>query len=293
MVILSSDRIEVTLAAPRGGKITGLLHRDSGRQWLEDAAAVLDGPPDLSRDFDHGDMCGWDEMLPTVEACVVEGQVLADHGELWRRPWEVLDQSGPTVTMRCDDRGGLVMTRRLVVEGSRLSVDYGVVNEGEVDRSLLWAAHPLFRHRAGTRIAVTGDVVELADDGLRVLGPWPGALSSPDELGVGECAKFFVRVDAPVASLIDAEGTWLTMTWDAEAAPYLGVWLDQRAYARHAVVALEPTNVAHDSLEVALRAGAAHSAWRLSPGQERRWSLSVELGASGTRPTRTVARQES
>ena len=291
MITLVTPDLVVSVSPRRGGKITSLVHRASGREWLEDAEGALEGPPDVSLGFDGGDMCGWDEMLPTIESCEVDGVGLADHGELWRRPWEVLRAESDAASLRVrDDGSGLELTRTLTLERARLRVDYHLVNAAASERAVLWAAHPLFRARPGTRLSLEGEIVEVSEDG-RVVGhgAWPGPVRSVGDLAEGECAKYFVRVpgSTPVASLLDPEGTWLSLTWAAVDAPYLGVWLDRAALARHPVIALEPTNGAHDSLAVARGAKGAPTPWVLSAGAERLWTLVVEVGRSHSVPTRS------
>ena len=291
VIRLTTAELVVEVSPDRGGKITSLVHRASGREWLEEADAPLVGPPDASVGFDEGDLCGWDEMMPTIDPCEVDGEVAPDHGELWRHPWEVVEVDGSVATLSARaPHWGLALTRTLRLERKSLRVDYHVVNAGPVDRPVLGAAHPLLRHRRGTRLSLEGDLVALSDDGgVTELGPWPGPVATVDDLAEGQCAKCFVRMhgSTPSATLLDRDGTWLSFTWAATDAPFLGVWLDQSAYARHGVVALEPTNGAHDSLAVALRASGLPTPWVLGRGGERRWTVVAEVGRSASVPTRS------
>ena len=101
---LASEELSVEVAARRGGRITRLTDRRSGREWLigphgTGARAALDVT------YTETDHYGWDEMLPTVDPCVYpdepySGTPLPDHGELWSASWEVLTQSATTVHQR-------------------------------------------------------------------------------------------------------------------------------------------------------------------------------------------------
>ena len=285
VITLSTPMARVTVRTERGGKITSLFHRPSGREWLEAAQGDLDGPPPVNRAFDDGDMCGWDEMMPTIEACRLEtGLVLDDHGELWRQPWEVLEHEETSLTTRVrDDVMGYQFERTLRLDGATLHLSYRVQSDTDVDHPVLWAAHPLFAARRGTRIALRGDVVALDDDGTaRRVGPWPQGVHNVDDLGPGESRKLYVRLseDAPTAALFDENGPSLTMRWSRLDAPFVGVWLDNGAYSRHPVVALEPTNGAHDSLAVASTACHLPRPWTLTARGERRWSVTVEMNSN-------------
>jgi hypothetical protein len=92
--------------------------------------------------------------------------------------------------------------------------------------------------------------------------------------------KFYVPPD----QRITWAGLWrpavqcgLHMTWQSEAMPYLGIWVDEGAfYPRSGVVALEPTNGYYDSLAQAV---ANERAGRLAPGARATWRVTVRVGA--------------
>ena len=283
MITLESAALTLVIEPRRGAKIVSLRQRATGREWIEGNEPLNADSPDRSVSFDEGDMCGWDEMMPTIEACRYPGTdlELAEHGELWRRAWDVLEVTATSATtVVADPVLGYRVARTIRLVDETVVINYELTNESSAERCLLWAAHPLFAHRPGTRIVLEGLEVDQSDEGP--VRTWPEDGFSLDALVKGDYQKLFARALAhqPSATLIDADGPWLRLRWCRDDALYLGIWLDQRALARHSVVALEPTNAGHDALDVALASDRFDEAWCLAPGANRRWRLEVATGAT-------------
>lgn len=270
MITLHGPGISVTVLPDRGGKITSLLDTVNGREWLEAPEGALSGPADATVAFDDGDMCGWDEMMPTLLACEYPDTSLAlpDHGELWSTTWDVTSQSATSVTTSV--RGGALpyqLKRTLLVGHRSLRVDYRVSTDAEDSLQLLWAAHPLFAVYPGTRLILAASQFEsdLTD------------ISVADDFDIGTSVKLFARLRTATSTvkLLDERGTFLTVTLNRDDAPHVGLWLDHMEYARHPVVGIEPTNCPFESLSEAI---GANQAWTVSANRPRRWRLEVELG---------------
>jgi galactose mutarotase-like enzyme len=286
-VELAGDEIEIVVLPRRGAKIASLRHRLSRREWLLQPQGELGNPPPYGSAFTEADMFGWDEMLPTIIGCAYpdghyRGTPLPDHGEVWTLPWE----TGPVgEALVCWTTGRVLpyrLTRTMRVDGSRLQLDYELAATDSTPLWLLWAAHPQFLVAAhGTRIVLPAEVCELVDvtpgrQPETVQWPSPDAESS---LGLpkGAGRKLYLLPDAGVgaASLIDADGPWLRLAWDPKLVPYLGIWLDNGAYVRHPVIALEPSTGYYDNLTVAV---SNQRLPQIHPGQPLRWSVEVSLG---------------
>jgi hypothetical protein len=283
MITLEGPGISVTLLPERGGKITSLLDTASGREWLEAPEGALSGIADATVEYDDGDMCGWDEMMPTLSACEYPGTSLAlpDHGELWSKSWDVTSLNATSVTTSV--RGGALpyqFERTLRVGPRSLRVDYRVSTDSGRSLQLLWAAHPLFAVSAGTRLILEASKFESSLNDVSVA----------DDLAVGTSIKLFARLRAATstAKLLDASGTFLTLTWNRGDAPHVGLWLDHMQYARHPVTGIEPTNCPFESLSEAI---GANQAWTVSRSQPRRWSMEVELGSTEHTPLPDQVRQ--
>jgi hypothetical protein len=270
-VTLVGEGVELSLEA-RGAKIVSLYDVERRREWLEPPGAYA-----LDASFDEGAMGGWDEMMPTIEACRYPGTDITqpDHGELWSREWRVSALSAASVTTTIDGESlNYRFARTITVARRSVRLDY-VLTSFVDELWYLWAAHPLFAVRDATRLLVPGSYVDSGDATREVV---PARDQAP-----GTSVKYFVAPssESATASLVDDDGSSLTLRWSRTDAPYVGVWLDHAHYARHAVVGLEPTNAPDDSLARAAGGGIK----RLTG--ERRWSVEVVLGdRSDTEETR-------
>jgi len=233
-------------------------------------------------------MCGWDEMLPTIIACLYPAAdpahrvPLPDHGEVWALEWAVREKTHDSVVMTVEGRVlPYRLERRVTLAGPTMRLDYWLTVTGGEPLWLLWAAHPQFACPPGTRLVLPGAVRHLVDvtsPGKPARCAWPGGVPDRiDALRVGEGRKLYALPDAPVswAALTDSEGGWLRMSWDPAQVRYLGIWLDNHAYAREAVAALEPSTGFYDDLALAQRSGRVP---HISAGPPMQWSLEVTAG---------------
>jgi galactose mutarotase-like enzyme len=291
-VALRSDDLEVVVLPRRGAKIASLRHRPSGREWLAQPAGDVSDPPAYGSAFTGTEMFGWDEMLPTITGSSYpdgeyRGTLLPDHGEVWALPWETT-AAGDTLV--CSTAGRALpyrVTRTMRVEAAHLWLEYELSATGTASLWFLWAAHPQFAvDGRGSRIILPAEVRQLLAvwpniDPARVR--WPSAdLETTLGLPSGAGRKLYTLPDAKVgtAGLIDADGAWLRLAWDPALVPYLGIWLDNGAYARHPVIALEPATGFYDDLA---RAVSNQRVAQVHPQRPLRWSLDVRLGR-GDRP---------
>ena len=101
----------------------------SQREWLVQADHELVGPADADLPYDEGDLCGWDEMMPTISACRYPGTDLdlSDHGELWQWPWTVVTHATNSIVMAVAGSLDYDFERAISLEGERITVHYRVV----------------------------------------------------------------------------------------------------------------------------------------------------------------------
>jgi galactose mutarotase-like enzyme len=287
-VRLSSEVLEVMVLPAHGGKIISLRHKASGREWLTQPAHPLHVPPAYGSSFTATDLCGWDEMLPTITACRYPSPdparrvSLPDHGEVWALEWKVLRSASDSVLMAVDGQAlPYRLERHVSLAGHRMRLAYQVTATSSEPLWLLWAAHPQFACTGGTRVVLPRHVRNLLDvtvPGKPSRRAWPGeAPDNVDSLVRGEGRKLYVTPDTAVswAALADVDGNWLRMSWDSATVPYLGIWLDNHAYAREPVAALEPSTGFYDDLALAQRSGRVP---RVHAGAQHRWWVEVTAG---------------
>ena len=286
--ILENEHLRVVVAPQSGGKLISLFSRRTNTEWLLPPLRPY-AEARSDRGFEDWDGGGFDECLPTV----APSGTAPDHGELWRQPWQEVDP----VTLRTTACGGaLSVERRALLDGSSLVLHYQVKNVGQRVESLLYSAHPLLRVEPNDRILLPDEVRSLRVEGSRNhrLGkrgdsiPWPVAEgedlsdlsilgppdgSQADKLFTGVLSEGWSAVFRPSLQ----EG--IKLLFDTQTLPYLGLWICRAAWpesgkAKQYTVALEPASAPADALADAVR---ECTAWRLEPGQERRWVLRFAL----------------
>ena len=303
-VVIRSGDCAVTFLPSFGGKIASIIVR--GRELLQTPLAPY-GPRTQTMIFEEADASGWDECLPTVDACTVDtaaGPVpIPDHGDLWRVPWELGASSSLCASFRARCFSLPLELQRtstlLATEvGWRLRTDYQVANTSDGPVPWSWTAHPSFTAEAGDRILLPESIHELrlaySRGGrlgqLNARVSWPVAslpqggstdlsLAQALESAIGE--KLF-------AGPLTANENWAALErpraglrirfrFDVEATPYLGLWLcyggwPDRPGPKQTCVTLEPSTTAFDSL-------AQTGPWSrvLAPGQSFSWLMIVEI----------------
>ena len=149
---------ELIVRPERGGRITSLR---LGGDELLDQGIGIDDP--VAEGFVAAGAWGWDEMVPNVDASSYPepgswaGTQLPDHGEAWRLPWSVLEESSDAGSLECS---GQVLPwrlrRRIELTERAVRATYTYRNVGAQPLYAYWCAHPLFRYEAGMEIAVDG-----------------------------------------------------------------------------------------------------------------------------------------
>ena len=295
---LESEAMRVTLVPSLGAKIVSLYDKNHRREWLVPPIRPVRQTA-YGDNFVSQDMCGWDEMLPTIVACEVQGKKLPDHGEVWSIPWK-LESADSSLAFSID---GVALPYRFtrtaaLIIPETLELGYCLLNTGGQAFPYLWAAHPQFAADEHTRLLLPPEVAQVVNvienDPLwgpaGAVYPWPAAAAASgvrwqlDTVrGVENqaCRKFYTRPEQAIgwaALMDDQHGCQLRIEWSADFAPYLGLWIDEGRYNTAPVAALEPSNGYYDSLE---RAIANQRVAVLEAGQSVNWAVYASIQGIG------------
>lgn len=308
MIELSGGPTRARVIPEYGGKIDALASA-SGRDWLWHDPHRLYRRLEPDGCFADFDLSGWDECFPTIAACgypdppFVE---LPDHGELWSRPWEVVERSERSLLLR--RRGEALpylFERRAAIDDSgTLSLAYRLDNLAETPLRWTWSAHPLFAAEEGMRIHLPesasmskefGFGGRIGDDGADGSGGRFGLHHWPVVTGSDGRRHDLSEIDLPEPPVIDkvvvrglAEG-WaalcepggesIRLEFPTELVPFLGVCANLGAWPfgdrPGRWVALEPATGGTDRLDEAAARGDAQL---LGPGATTSWQLRVIFG---------------
>jgi galactose mutarotase-like enzyme len=247
-LLLTSPTWELEVRPERGGRITSL--RLAGEELLDQGIGI-DDPH--AADFVAGGAQGWDEMVPNVEATAS----LPDHGEAWRMPWVVEEESGSSAVMSCRGRVVPFKLRRLIEVGDRVRVGYTYTNAGAEPQLAYWCAHPLFKFEEGMEIGVPG--------GEHLASVSRGA-STKTFLPTGSIHR--VRLGWKSGAAIE-------LRWDAGLTPYVGVWVCNGDLGGYRQIAIEPATGGND------RPDPSEPPPLLAPGETFEWWLEVRDKRTG------------
>ncbi len=292
---LRTATAELAMVPALGGRVISLRSRRTGREWCwHQPRADWLWANQAGDNFGLSPQAGVDECVPSVAGCKWRGRSIPDHGEVWAEAWQ-LDEAelatnrlSATVPLRISP---FVFQRTIRANAAGGFVfEYALTNRSAAAEEFMWCLHPLFTIVAGDRLELPAEVTALRLNGG--LGdrpinygdtwsypePFPGIrldrLETPGQ--PQGCVKGFAgplhRGHAGIVN--DVTGDRLELVWDAQATPYLGLWLN-RGHAGFHHVALEPTNAAPDSLRDAVED------WRqfatIAGGATVRWSVEWRL----------------
>jgi galactose mutarotase-like enzyme len=287
VIEISSDALRVAVRARRGARVTSVLSRHDNREWLRQARGGAEGSEfPYGSTFTDTNHYGWDEMFPTVDPCLFptepfQGAPVPDHGELWQLEWDVMDSSPSALHQRVSsDRFNYTFDRRLRVTDATLRCEYECVVDTDVPVPMLWALHPQFEMHVGSRVTLAREfksVLDTSDAAAVYEVDWLGNLQVERDVLDGADRMIYLKPDeeANAVSIIDLSGSFLTLSWDNQFAPYLGIWLDRGRYTQGSVAALEPTNGFFDDLA---RAYGGKSIRYFEPGEATSWWVEITVG---------------
>jgi galactose mutarotase-like enzyme len=295
---LSSGRYEAVFFTEFGAKLVSLRNRDTGYEFLHQGREAVHPLPGYGSLYVENDLCGADDLFPSINPSFYpydpwRGTPCPPHGELWPLPWETAVGSS---SVRFSVQGVRFPYRfqrevSLTGEGGEavLSWDCTVVNTSGFDLYGIWAFHPLFRADSTTRIvlpAETRSIISTLDlhsrlGGVGSIHPWPvtadGQRLDTFQTDTGTCEKWYVREplgEGTAALLRDEPGSSVSIAFDSDKIPYLGVWKNQGGLLGQNNIALEPATGLYDDLYAAAALNAVSC---IKAGSSSAFSLSIRL----------------
>ncbi|MCC6443970.1 MAG: DUF5107 domain-containing protein [Armatimonadetes bacterium] len=303
-VVLENDRLKVVILPELGAKMTRLVRKATGRDFLcHNPYLPRLLKPGYGSAFDAFDVSGFDECFPTIGACRYPedpwaGAELPDHGELWAVPWQCR-REGDRLHFEVEGRAlPYRFSMQVSLDGESVVLDYAVANRSPHPMKVLWSSHPLLAFPPGSRILLPegARVVVGESRGLRLGRPgdtlnWPLA-TAPDgrkyDLSVlappylGYVDKLYTaRLREGWCGIRDAStGEGVLFTFPVEKVPYVGLWLDLGGWPEGQPfyqIALEPCSGTPDALDEAVR---DWNSFAVVPARgELSWSLTMTAAA--------------
>jgi galactose mutarotase-like enzyme len=299
--VLENEYILVIFLPQKGGKICSLIDKRKKHEWLIDPGNRPLQKVPYGAVYIQQEMCGWDEMFPTIDACSIKlGQdqakeiSLPDHGELWTMEWTIEESSHNLFIVGVNGKAFPYhfSRRAAIIDNAKLELTYLVKNLGQEPFPYLWTAHPQFTATQDTVIEIPAKVTSVYNvvdmpqwGGHGTIYPWPFAIRLDGKVqslnrvrsaNFHECYKFYIpaEVETGWAKLFDlSDGSTLCMEWD-KPVRYLGILVDEGKFNPESVVALEPSTGFYDALD---RACELKRASILNPQETHTWRLTLSF----------------
>jgi len=273
---LSKGDLTVELLPEFGGRISSI--RIAGcEEWITQPQDELVPrfPGDI---FIRPEISGWDEMVPTTDACISfsDEKELPDHGEIWARSWDVIAESTDSAVMSIElDVRTLKFSRGISLfelpnNRYQIDLDYKLQNVGLVSTPAFWSCHPMFRGEDVKSVSVRSKkpLIQTAPE-----SPAVAQTFLPLDLPKGKSIEYWCEVDDEIESMdiLRNNGEVLSFEWDKAEIPYFGIFIDNHEFCRAEVISPQPAiayKVSERSAEIAglipLLAPQAIQQWKLS-----------------------------
>ncbi|SMO50044.1 DUF5107 domain-containing protein [Gracilimonas mengyeensis] len=300
-VTFENKYIKLTVVPEMGGKITELLNKQSGTQFIRPGNVPLDDIdlPKYAEAFLPPYAYGFDECFPSIGADIYESngttRNIPDHGELWTQAWRadiqpdklVLDISGKAMKYN--------FRKEISLHKNQVEFKYRLQNTGDEAFDYLWSAHPLLSVEAGDevllpqktrKVRIHAATDERLEDGETA--NWPELIPGSSSFDVvkekssGFASKLFVEnpQSGKAALYRKRFDESLLIEFDTESVPHLGLWLcyggwpDDDNYTADYSIAFEPTTASTDVLSEARQ--LSQSVY-IQPKEVKEWKVAFSL----------------
>ena len=257
-----------------GAKLVSLIDKRSGRELMLQSKneKLILGTYDS--DYNAVDVCGFDEMFPTIDVCYSEqypweGVKMPDHGEVWSLDWDCASDSEKIEACIYGVRFPYKLSKSIYFNGNgALRCDYRLENLSAFNMEFLWAAHAMFAMESGSHIILPagntdatltyshagllgsgyGDKLELGSYFNLVTMDGETCKINFDLQSDKYMEKFYLdgAVSRGVCGVsYDSDGSTYMMKFPVEQVPYMGVLISRGLHIGECVI-LEPCTAAFD-----------------------------------------------
>ena len=276
-IAIETDQVRALFLPGIGAKLASLIYKPLNYELLIQRPGKQYLIQPFDGDYVAGECSGLDDMFPTIDACYYDrfpwaGTRMADHGEVWSLPWNMLvddEQLHFSVNgIRFPYR--LEKTIRFPQPGI-LQLSYRVTNLSAFDFDFLWSAHPMFVLEEGAELVLPQGVksVIMTMDIPGKLGrygdelAWP-VCTLPDgsqrdmrvmrPKSANDAYKYFLKEKLPegwCGIKYHHSNFSLVLSFPVERVPYLGVLPNEGGWQELYNLFLEPCTSPFDRPDAA------------------------------------------
>jgi len=279
-IVLENDAFCAKFLPDPGGKMASLVCKRTGFEYLVQRPQPKYRDQPFGGVYVDGECSGFDDMFPTIDACACEnnpwqGVELADHGEVWSLPWEIIAAEPSCLTMSVHGiRFPYLLEKKIALtESGSLCWDYALTNLSPFDLDYLWAGHLMINLEEGARVSVPDDCREmvtiLSNSGLQFgdVHQWPwlkdknGTMYRADIVRNRDVRGFekyyftnplkqgWCAIEYPM------QQKRFRISFSTDTVPYLGILMNEEGWDGLYNIIVEPCSVCYDRPDVARQHG--------------------------------------
>ena len=279
-IVLENETLRAEFLPNPGGKMVSLVGKRTGYEFLVQRSSPVYREQPFAGVYVDGECSGFDDMFPTIDVCACEnapwqGVELADHGEVWSLPWDVVSADAHSVTMAVHGvRFPYRLEKRIALtESGSLRFDYELTNLSPFDFEYLWAGHLMLNLEEGAKVSLPDDCREmvtiLSNSGLNFgdVHRWPYLKDATGETYRADIARSKdVKGFEKYYFTQPLKQGWCTLeypnqqkkiqiSFSAETVPYLGILMNEEGWDGLYNIFIEPCSVCYDRPDVAKKYG--------------------------------------
>ena len=237
---LKNDQIEVEFIPELGGRISSLINKKTGKEWVwKDpklpTKKVVDG-----KNYDDNWQGGWEELFPNDAVEKFSWGYGFDHGELWFKSWELLNLSKDNATLQIKNlESGASVIKSFSIENNKFISQY----EGDVK----FKDYFLFKLHIAIPLTERLNIKLHQKNMVKVVQNFGNILNTKEhekflnperDSGLYDFAYIDITDDEIV--LLDEEKGQLKLTYDTDFFKYFWIFQSQGGWMDRNVVVLEP-----------------------------------------------------
>lgn len=301
--VLENKYLSLTLIPEAGAKIYDLIFKPTKNNFCWHSPITPLKKPEYGASFIPYDCGGFDEMLPTVGECDWKGKHLADHGEAWALPWELVEKKIESdkiifkTVCKLKESPFLIERTLILKEGeARIKIDYKITNISEEEWEYIWACHasisPGGEIDSFDKIFLPQqakvNVWSSENNRLGERGTWHSWPITQDKDGnevdlscigsqeLGYADKLFTNElkEGWIAAGDIKEKEFIAFSFPVDKIPYAGLWINQGGWRGYTQLGIEPTNTVGDTLSEAVE-DYLRKYDKLSGGESKEFSIYV------------------
>ncbi|MEX0723893.1 MAG: DUF5107 domain-containing protein [Gracilimonas sp.] len=300
-VVLENEHLSISLLPKLGGKMTKLVNKQTGTQFLKGSENEENEiiQPSMGFDFKPPYAFGFDECFPTVAPShyPFNERVIQwpDHGELWTQEWKYELAGKNRILLKATGVNLLYeFQKEIILNGNEIEISYNVKNNSYRPFDYIWSAHPLLEINEEDVLLLSDTINEVSvyysskenvNEGIKAA--WPFLQGDDTNFSITQGSEndlamklFAENVNIGKAGLYRKKhDESILFEFDTEKIPHLGLWLCYGGWPENAkkgsyTAALEPTTASFDKLSEAIDNGQNRS---IEPGKSHSWDMSIRI----------------